>query len=263
MARRHFLTAAILLFPALCSSGWRGAPARFGRAPVVIDAGHGGHDLGGVVRRVYEKDIVLSVSRKLRDVLQERWNIPARLTRNTDEFVALNERIDKSLNWKGAVFVSLHADKVRYKNVKGITVYSFRKMSRRRRTGRTRRKGLPYIAPPSKAHARRGAALARVLSKSLKDDDFEVDPPEFQNYYVLKNHKMPSVLVELGYLSHKEEWKKLQDPAYQQRLAETLARGIKEHLDRTSPIPLARAEHRAVGTVRRAAGPLRMARPAL
>ncbi len=263
MARRHLLIAVLVLCPALCSSGWRKAPARFNGPPIIIDAGHGGIDFGGVVKGVYEKNINLAVARKLRDILQERWSIPVKLTRNSDEFIRLDKRIDKSLAWKGALFVSLHVDKVRYKNVHGISVYSFKKLRKYRRTGRTRKKGLPYKGAPPRRQARRGAALSNELIASFKSKGFMVDPPKFQDYYVLKNPEIPSVLVEMGYLSHSKEFIKLQDPAYQERLAEAIARGLGDYLAKTSPIPSDPPVFKTIQTVRRTASPLKTARPAL
>jgi N-acetylmuramoyl-L-alanine amidase len=204
--------------------------------PIVIDAGHGGDDWGATVAGRFEKDITLSVARKLRDHLQALGLGPMRMTRDSDEFIPLNGRVDDTSAWDGGLFISLHANKVFRHGPHGVVVYSFgRGHGRSDRHHRRRRKVPPLPAPPAE-EIRAGAALASDLARDLRREGLRVDAVEHAEYYVLKNPRTPSVLVELGYLSNPAEAKLLADPKYQDRLAAALADGLAEHLSRQAPL---------------------------
>ncbi|MDE2236640.1 MAG: N-acetylmuramoyl-L-alanine amidase, partial [Elusimicrobia bacterium] len=93
-------------------------------APIVLDPGHGGRDLGAIVGAEREKTIAFSIARLLKQDLSAS-GCAARLTRDGDLFVPLDRRVDDSLAWKGRAFVSLHLDEVDSSRPHGITVYSF------------------------------------------------------------------------------------------------------------------------------------------
>jgi N-acetylmuramoyl-L-alanine amidase len=203
--------------------------------PIVIDAGHGGDDWGATVAGRFEKDITLAVSRKLRDRLQALGLGPVRMTRDCDEFIPLNGRVDDTSAWGGGLFISLHANKVFRHRPHGIVVYSFgRGRGRSDRHHRRHRKVPPLPAPPAD-EVRAGAALAAELARGFRREGLHVDAVEHAEYYVLKNPRTPSVLVELGYLSNPAEAKLLADPEYQDRLAVALADALAEHLGRPTP----------------------------
>jgi N-acetylmuramoyl-L-alanine amidase len=205
--------------------------------PIVIDAGHGGEDMGAMAAGLNEKDITLAVARKLRDRLQALGLGPVRMTRDSDEFVPLNGRVEETSAWDGGLFISLHANKVFRRGAHGIVVYSFGKgHGRSDRQHRRHRKVPPLPAPPS-GEIRAGAALAAELTRGLRRQGLPVDALERAEYYVLKNPGTPSVLVELGFLSNPAEAKLLADPRYQDRLAAALADGLAEHLARQTASP--------------------------
>lgn len=207
------------------------AAAQAGPLPIVIDPGHGGQDLGAVVAGRYEKVIALAVARKLKARLQA-LGAPARLTRDSDDFIPLDTRIAQASAWDGALFISLHANKVLLKSIRGITVYAYGNrhshVSRRHR-----RRRLPFLPPPPKDEIRAGAELATWLAASLRSGGFRVGPPDRAQYYVLKNPGAPSLLVEMGYLSNTEEARRLVDPAYQDRIADAIARSLIGYLARS------------------------------
>lgn len=184
--------------------------------PLIIDPGHGGEDMGAVVRGLQEKDLALAIARRLRQKLAP--SVEARLTRDSDVYVPLDRRIDDNLD--GALFVSLHVDKVRHQRARGIRVFAYGREFFR---SRSRHLGLPALPPPPKSLVRRSRELADRLAGSLRSRGLRVLAPERASFYVLKNPQIPSVLIELGYLSNPEERAKLGDPAYQDLLAETLA----------------------------------------
>ena len=203
--------------------------------PIVIDAGHGGDDWGAMAAGRFEKDITLAVARKLRDRLQALGLGPVRMTRDCDEFIPLNGRVDDTSAWDGGLFISLHANKVFRRGPHGIVVYSFGKGRGRSDRHHRRHRKVPPLPAPSNVEVRAGAALAADLAHGLRRDGLRVEALERAGYYVLKNPRTPSVLVELGYLSNPAEAKLLADPEYQDRLAAALADGLAEHLARQTP----------------------------
>jgi N-acetylmuramoyl-L-alanine amidase len=196
-------------------------------SPVIVDAGHGGHDLGAVVHGTYEKDIALAVARKVRDRLKGR--VPVVMTRDDDSFVTLDRRVVESLDADAALFVSIHLNKVRDPRMAGATVYSYGPDRNRVHPHRRRRRHfVPPMPAPPRVDSREGADLAREIAAGLRGAGVSVERRR-QNYYVLKNPGAPSVLVELGYLSNPAEAARLKDPAYQDRLAGALAGAIARY----------------------------------
>lgn len=232
---RHPVWAALDTDAALEASGDEEAPeSQDPPAALILDPGHGGNDLGAVVGGRREKDIALSISRRLKARLEARGAGPVRMTRDSDSFVPLDERVDDSLEWSGRVFVSLHLNQVRAKRLQGITVYAFGKdqfksAGKSANKRRHHRKVEPLPAPP-KELARASARLADSIVDSLRHQGFRVDPPAKAGFYVLKNPGIPSVLIELGYLSNPQEAARLNDPAYQDKLAEALASSLQPSL---------------------------------
>ena len=233
--QRPFLATALAL--GLCGSAQAlyesptlpaPAPESVKPAPVVLDPGHGGADLGAVVGGRREKDIALAIARRVKQKLEALGGAPVRLTRDSDIYIPLDQRVGESLDWDGVAFVSLHLNQVRSKKLSGITVYAFGKEHFKTRR-RSRRHKVAPLAPPSKDEARISGELARSLVQSLRAQGFRVDPPAKAGFYVLKNPSIPSVLIELGYLSNPVESARLNDPGYQDRLAEAVAVSLRSY----------------------------------
>ena len=202
--------------------------------PVILDPGHGGKDLGAVRRSEQEKDLALAITRKVRERL-ERGGIPVRLTRDADVFIPLDQRIQDSIDWGGAVFVSLHVNQDRNRKAQGIDVYAFGRASRRF-SGRRHQHRLPVLPAPPRAAQEASAELASELVHSLRSRGLHVDQPAKAGFYVLKNPAIPSVLIELGFLSNAGEAARLEDSAYQDTLADAIAASLRDHL---APMDLA------------------------
>jgi N-acetylmuramoyl-L-alanine amidase len=201
----------------------------------VIDAGHGGEDFGAVAFKRYEKDIALAVARKLQSRLQALG--PVRMTREDDRYVPLDVRVQETADWDGALFISLHANKVFRKKLRGLTIYAYGPGGGRSDRRHRRQRRLPPLLPPPPEQRRASAALAVRIMRDLRRGGFPVEPVERADYYVLKNPRTPSVLVEMGYLSNPEESRLLADPAYQDRLADTLARSLSSAAAATAAPP--------------------------
>lgn len=176
---------------------------------IVIDAGHGGSDSGAVGANSLEKDLTLEMSRQLRKKF-EGLGFKVYMTRETDKRVSLQERTIVANKLEATVFVSVHMNSFKRKDVEGLEVlYS--------PNGDLNNHGLA-----SYTH--------KYLISALQPRDRGL--VERPNLYVLRTSDMPSILVELGFLSNLIEEQKLLDPSYRDKAADAIAKGVKEYIDK-------------------------------
>ena len=227
------------------------APSRLDRdKTIVIDAGHGGKDPGAVGYRKYrEKIVVMSIAKQVKTILKSR-GYKVYMTRDSDRFVKLSKRT-KYANKKNAdIFVSIHANAVAKKNAKkahGIECY-FLSKSRSARAKRVAAKensadlsdmnfyGKQSFLNTISSHniiasnklaidLQRGMLGSLKKSyKNVKDGGVREGP-----FWVLVGAQMPSVLVEVGFLTHPTEAKRLVSAKYQKKLAQGLANGVERY----------------------------------
>lgn len=195
--------------------------------PVILDPGHGGDDQGAVVRGLQEKVIALVFAKKLKTRLAKNADLSVVLTRDTDRYITLNDRLVDSVDMSGSIFVSLHLNQVKGKKAAGTIVYSYgpERLSKRRQR---RHPSVPPMPAPPRGQAADGERLARTFSRILRGDGFRAVSSK-SDYYVLKNPSAPSVLIELGYLNNPDEAAKLNDSAYQDKMVDSLAKAIEEY----------------------------------
>lgn len=187
--------AAILA--ALCFAG---AEARAQRT-IVIDPGHGGIDRGGVPgQRIQEKQMTLDVAQRLRRVLEGN-GYRVVMTRNSDVFIPLGTRTAIANRYRGATFVSVHFNSARREGANGIETYYYRGDS---------------VNLAANIH-RNVVAVAPTENRGIRR----------RGYFVLRRTSIPSVLVELGFLTNRYEGRQALNSTYRQKLAEAVARGIQ------------------------------------
>ncbi|AFY70366.1 cell wall hydrolase/autolysin [Thalassoporum mexicanum PCC 7367] len=181
--------------------------ANRGRGVIVIDPGHGGRDPGAVGNGINEKIIMLPLSQRLGQVLQQ-MGYSVVYTRTSDIELDLEPRVQLAERVRGDVFVSLHANSVasRSATVTGIETYYA--------PGSTRGRRLAALVH-SQVIAATGAVDRRVRSA---------------RFYVLRRTSMPAILVETGFVTNPGDAARLRDPNYQQRIAEAIARGVDQFL---------------------------------
>src|SRR4051795_6361977 len=189
------------IFPAFAGLLALGTSA-FGQSrTIVIDAGHGGYDRGGVPgQRISEKDKTLDVAQRLKRVLQsEGYRVI--MTRDSDVFVSLGARVSIANAYRGATFVSIHFNCASRSGANGIETYYYRSDS---------------------------AGLAQSIHRNvLSGAPTENRGIRRRGFYVLRRTAIPSVLVECGFLTNPTEGSLALDASYRQKLAEQIARGIK------------------------------------
>lgn len=178
------------------------ASAFAGFSTVVIDAGHGGHDRGGIPgQRVAEKTIVLDVARRVRVSLQNA-GLRTVMTRNSDTFVSLPARVAIANAQRRAVFVSIHTNSARRVGAHGYETYYYQSSS-----------------------ARLATRIQARLSKVIPTDNRGVKRRAF---YVLRKPRIPAVLTECGFLTNPTEARLALSANYRQRVAQAIARAVIE-----------------------------------
>lgn len=215
---------------------------------IVVDAGHGGKDPGAIGRSgVKEKDVVLQVSRALRDILANN-GVDVIMTRDKDEFITLEGRTEIASRSKADLFVSIHANANPSKNLAGLEIYYLEDLSTKDKKEEQRLKNHDIlfgelamdqgvtdlekiIADLLFTHKQRESpALADNFAKSIADAVGMVNRGDkTARFFVLRNTLVPAVLIEMGYLSNAQEEKLLSSADYQQRLAGGIAQAILEY----------------------------------
>ncbi len=174
-------------------------------ATVVVDAGHGGKDPGSIIAGHYEKYITLQVARKVAALLAQQ-GVNVVMTRQDDRFIELEERAEIANRRDTDLFVSIHADSAPDRSVNGYTVYVARDGSRE-----------AYNA-------------ARAVSATMAKTGSDTHGIREADYKVLVQTTCPAILIETGYLSNPLDARRLQDNAFQTRLAQAIAAGILNYL---------------------------------
>jgi N-acetylmuramoyl-L-alanine amidase len=168
---------------------------------VVIDAGHGGHDRGGIPgQRVAEKEVTLDVAQRLKKTLAAS-GYRVVMTRDSDVFVPLGTRVAIANSYPNAIFVSIHFNSAKRTGAAGIETYFYS------------RESLPLAS-----------AIHYFVAGGAPSSNRNV---RRRGYYVLRKARVPAVLVECGFLTNPTEAAHAQTSSYRQKLAEEIATGVR------------------------------------
>ena len=202
--RRNFvlLLAAGLLTTFLACSSYAARSSDYSSpTTVVIDAGHGGHDRGGIPgQRVSEKEMTLDVARRLRNVLAAS-GYRVVMTRDSDVFVPLGTRTSIANSYRNAIFVSVHFNSATRRGASGIETYFY-----------------------SRDSLSLASAIHHYVAGGAPSENRGV---RRRGYFVLRRTNMPAVLVECGFLTNPTEAGYAQNASYRQKLAEEIAAGVR------------------------------------
>lgn len=249
------------------SGGASASPARPGGTQrlviVAIDAGHGGEDPGAVgPSGLYEKDVVLSIAQKLRARINAQPGMRAMLTRESDYFVPLNERVAKARKVQADLFVSIHADAFMNPQARGASIFALSENGATSTAARwmAKRENASDLVGGVNIKAKDASVMRAMLDMSttaqIKDSlklgqavlshlgkvgRLHKPRVEQAGFAVLKAPDIPSILVETGFISNPEEESKLRDDAYQVKLADALMAGIQRYFERNPPLARNRA----------------------
>ncbi len=217
---------------------------------VVLDPGHGGVDPGATaVNGDFEKDLVLEMAKELRSLIERSGKYRVALTRDDDTFIRLRDRIAKARELGGNVFISLHADSLRYADQRGASIYTLSEKASDAEAAR-------FAAQENKADILTGtdlsqhdAVVATILidlaqrdtnNKSILFADILSEElaavismlrrhRRFAGFAVLKSPDIPSVLLELGYLSNPDDARNLAQPNYRAKLGHAIVRSLDRY----------------------------------
>lgn len=220
---------------------------------IVIDPGHGGVDPGAMSRSgVWEKHIVLAFARELRQSLQASGKFKVRLTRDRDVFIRLRDRIALARRAGADLFISVHADSIGNSKVRGTSVYTLSERASDKEAGALARKenksdliaGVDLddqsndvvnilIDLAQRETMNESAVFARKLVDELgKTRKLLRNTHRFAGFAVLKAPDIPSVLVELGYLSNRTDERMLRDPRKRKRMAAAMSTAVERYFQR-------------------------------
>ncbi len=218
---------------------------------VAIDAGHGGIDAGatGTETKTPEKVITLSFAKKIVEQLNAKHGIKAVLTRDDDVFLSLSERVTLARQANADLFISLHADTLRQRDIRGATVYTLSDRASDRMAeslaarenlsdqlaGVSLTEGPPEVTDILLDLTRRetqafSIALARNLIASFEGQVGLINNAHrYAGFQVLRAPDIPSVLLELGFLSNPEDEKLLLDDAWRDKVSKLLVDSIERY----------------------------------
>lgn len=225
---------------------------------IVIDPGHGGEAVGAVGKKgTFEKDVVLSISRKLQGVLNKRPGYRAFLTRDGDYYVAFSKRLMIAREYGADLFVSIHADAARNRSAEGSSVYclSSGRASSEAAKILARNENLADIVggvPNGESGESSDPILLDmfqtntlnqsktfgncVLENLQRENNLKFTSVQEAPFYVLKLPEIPSLLIETAYISNPKEEKLLKSAGFQMRMAEAIANSITTFLPPLPPI---------------------------
>lgn len=179
---------------------------------IVVDIGHGGTDRGAKANQPYceEKKLCLLTGRLVKQYL-DQLGYRVIMTRNTDQFLPLKKRVEIASQARANIFVSVHFNSSRSPQAHGIEVFFF----------------------DSKENKTKAAASQKladsVLSRVIRRTHARSRGVKKGNFYVIRETKMPAILVEGGFISNSDERKQLKSRAYQEKIAQGIADGVDQY----------------------------------
>lgn len=238
------------------------AEAVITKRTVVLDPGHGGHDPGAVgPSGLQEKDVVLDIALKLREILSNDPSLEIHLTRDRDIFIPLEERTAIARKKEADLFVSIHANASPNRSARGVETYllnwtndeeamrvaareNYISMRQMRRTMAAYKSDVERILNDLSrdykrdeslklAHLVQNSIISEINKERRKTINLGVKQALF---YVLVGASMPSILAEVSFISNPEEERLLSKDSYRAAIANSIAKGIKSYLAEGSPV---------------------------
>ena len=216
---------------------------------VMLDPGHGGQDPGAISRSgKYEKDLTLKMAKETKTLL-EKAGYKVVLTRDKDVYITLRGRIEKAHKANADLFISIHADSAASSSAKGLSVYTISETA-------SDKEAAALAESANKADILFGMDLSEyqpevgnilidfaktytmdqsakyadeVVKEMAKEVTLRPKAHRYAGFAVLKSPNVPSVLLEMGYLSNKEEDKLLQKESYRNKLSKALVRAVNTY----------------------------------
>jgi N-acetylmuramoyl-L-alanine amidase len=229
---------------------------------IALDPGHGGEDPGAIGRGGNrEKDVVLSIAKRIKAKIEEQPNMRVMLTRDADFFVPLPMRVQKARKVQADLFVSIHADGFIEPTARGSSVFALSEKGASSSAARwlaNKENAADLIGGANiKTHDQQLAGVLLDLSTTAQINDsmqlakdvlreigginkLHKGTVEQAGFAVLKAPDIPSILIETAFISNPEEEEKLTDDAYQDEMANAVLKGIKKYFAKNPPLAKSR-----------------------
>jgi N-acetylmuramoyl-L-alanine amidase len=229
---------------------------------IAIDPGHGGEDPGAIGKRgSREKDIVLAISRRLKQKIESEPDMRSYLTRDGDYFVPLHVRVNKARRVQADLFVSIHADAFIKPHARGASVFALSQQGATSTAARwlankensadligglnikTQDKQIAQLlldmstTAQIKDSLKLGDAVLKQIGGFAKLHKSQVEQASFA---VLKAPDVPSILIETAFISNPEEEARLNDHEYQDQIAQAILKGIRSYFAKNPPVAKSR-----------------------
>ncbi len=236
---------------------------------IIIDPGHGGHDTGAVKNGAVEKEVVLAFSKALKQKLEGTGRYHVVLTRETDLFIPLDERLKIAEANKGSLFIAVHADYATT-HARGATIYSLRdgmanslKRSAKGEVSSNVLSSAELTAVKSASDSDRDVSAVRNILSDLAEREVDAtqertslftravienmgettnmrdDPDQQAGFRVLKTAKFPSVLIELAYVTNKEDAEQLKSTSWRDKVSDSIRTAIDNYFsNQISRLPM-------------------------
>ncbi len=219
------------------------------RKIIVIDAGHGGVDPGAIgYKGTYEKKITFFMAKELKEELDKNSKYKVYLTRNRDVFIPLRDRVKIARKYDADLFISIHADSAKNRKAKGLSVYTLSETASDKEAEALAEKenkadivaGLNFadhtkevsdilLSLAQRETNNSSSEFANILSSEMSKIVKTVsNTHRFAGFAVLKAPDVPSVLLELGYLSNPDEEKLLRQEKYRKKLAKATVKAVNK-----------------------------------
>jgi len=219
---------------------------------IVLDPGHGGSDPGAISQTGrYEKNLTLQMAKEIKTALEKTGKYRVLMTRDTDKALALRQRIRFAHNNKADLFISIHADSAKNKKAKGLSVYTISEKASDKEaqllaerenkadiilgidlSDQTPEVSNILIDLEKRATMDKSALFANLLVQKMASNVTLVpNAHRFAGFVVLKSPSIPSVLIEIGYLSNRQEEKLLQQYSYRAKLANSVVQAVHKYFE--------------------------------
>ena len=225
-----------------------------GVSRIVVDPGHGGRDYGapGYIRGVHEKNVVLSLGKRLAQMIREELKCDVVMTRSGDRFLTLEERTAIANTHNADLFISLHTNALRDRRAYGIETYflnlatddeAIRVAARENATSAKNISDLDTILNDLMQNAkinessRLAGFVQNAVCRQLQQKYSRIRNKGVKQapFYVLIGAQMPAILIETSFISNPRECKRLNDPQYQKKMCEGIVKGIRNYIKATNP----------------------------
>lgn len=215
---------------------------------IVIDAGHGGKDPGAVGRRgTREKNLTLLYAKTLKRELEKKGKYKVYMIRNRDIFISLSGRVRRARKYKGDLFISIHADSSTAKKARGLSVYTLSEVASDKEAGRlARRENKVGIVTGANFKGQQAEILRTLIDLSQRETmnsstkyaglllkelrirhaSLKQQALRHAGFTVLSAPDIPSVLLEIGYLSNRKEEKAMKTTSYRNKIVKSVAISI-------------------------------------